>query len=74
MDFAIEGEGIGRVIFELFHDIVPKTVDKLSLSLPRSVTVHRYLRSVVLLAEHSADPCSRGVSTASERYVPDVRE
>jgi len=28
LDFQVEGQALGRVIFELFADIVPKTVEK----------------------------------------------
>ncbi|GAA6006621.1 hypothetical protein JCM11491_003120 [Sporobolomyces phaffii] len=27
LDFQVEGQPLGRVVFELFHDVVPKTVD-----------------------------------------------
>ena len=28
LDFQVEGQPLGRVIFELFADVVPKTVEK----------------------------------------------
>lgn len=31
MDFSVEGQLIGRVVFELFGEIVPKTVEKYAL-------------------------------------------